>query len=142
MLQSRHMLILGQSILLIGSLSLSFAAARLFRQALALGLPTWYLWLIISVAALLGAGKARFVMRKRMALNVKRLAATTGRLWPWQIYPPQLLVFILFMILLMGVLKRVLADNATGLGLLGGVDVGVAVALIVASGVYRDRSLL
>ena len=60
-------------------------------------------------------------------------------MWPWQIYPPQLLAFIVTMVILMAVLKRVLADNGLGLGILGGVDLAVAVALGVASLEYLQR---
>jgi len=135
------MLLLGQAILVFGSISLVSASVRLFRQALDLGMPTWYLWLIIPVAAIIGGAKAFFVMRKRMVTNVRRLATATGKMWPWQIYPPQLLAFIVAMVTLMYFLKRYLADSPTGTGILGGVDVAVSVALIVASGVYRDKSL-
>jgi len=136
-LTSRSILVLAQAILLIGSVSLVPASIKLFRRALDLGLPAWWLAVIVPVAAAAGWAKARFVMRKRMVLNVQRLRGTTGRLWPWQVYPPQLLAFILTMVVLMAVLKRVLADNAMGLGILGGVDVAVAVALVAASSVYR-----
>ncbi|RKZ20115.1 hypothetical protein DRQ50_00355, partial [bacterium] len=101
------------------------------------GLPTWHLAWIAPVAVLLGAIKANLVMRKRMRRNVQRFTETTERMWPWHIYPPQLLAFILAMVVLMYVLKRVLAGHPLGLGLLGGVDLAVAVALVVASLEYR-----
>ena len=41
------------------------------------------------------------------------------------------------MIILMNILRRVFADNGFGLGCLGGVDLAVAVALIVAALEYR-----
>ena len=137
MLTSRTMLILAQAILVVGSASLILASTRLFGKAVDLGLPGWQIWVILPLALILGAGKAIFVMRKRMRQNIARLKEATGRLWPWQIYPPQLLAFILTMVVLMAVLKRVLAENATGLGVLGGVDVAVAAALIIASFEYR-----
>lgn len=136
-LNSRSILVLAQVILLVGGVSLVPASLKLFRRALDLGLPAWWLGVIVPLAAIAGWAKARFVMRKRMVLNVQRLRAATGRLWPWHVYPPQLLAFILTMVVLMAVLKRVLAENAMGLGILGGVDVAVAVALLVASSVYR-----
>ncbi len=137
MLTSRSILVLAQTILLLGALSLVPASIKLFNRALDLGLPGWWLGVIVPLAAIAGWAKARFVMRKRMVQNVQRLRAATGRLWPWHVYPPQLLAFIVTMVVLMAVLKRVLADNAMGLGILGGVDVAVAVALLVASSVYR-----
>ena len=86
-----------------------------------------------------GAGKAVFVMRKRMRQNIRRIATSTGKLWPWQIYPPQLLAFIVTMVILMNVMKRVLAGHGLGLGLLAGVDVAVAAALLIAAGEYRRK---
>ena len=139
-LHPRAMIILAQAILVIGSISLVPAAIRLFSRALDLGLPVWIMAVIIPIAGVLGWAKARFVMRKRMIANVRRLRAATGKLWPWHIYPPQLLAFIVTMVVLMNVLKRVLADSAVGLGILGGVDVAVAVALIVASSAYRGAA--
>jgi len=133
------MLILAQAILFFGALSLVPASIRLFRRALEMGMPTWHLWWIIPAAMLAGGFKARFVMRKRMRANITRLATSTKSLWPWQIYPLPMLGFILTMVVGMYVLKRVFADNGMALGMLGGVDVGVAVALIVASGEYRGR---
>lgn len=140
MLTSRSMLILARSILIIGAISLLSGGTRLFLKALNLGMPAWHLGWIIPLAVVVGAAKARFVMRRRLRLNIQRLKAITGKLWPWQIYPPQLLVFIIAMVILMAVLKRVLAGNAMGLGGLGGVDVGVAVALLTASLEYRARA--
>ena len=139
MLNSRSMLILARWILLIGAVSLLSGGLRLFRRALDQGLSAWHLVWILPLAIVAGAAKARFVMRRRLRYNNDRLAATTGKLWPWQIYPPQLLVFILTMVVLMFVLKKVLAENAVGLGSLGGVDLAVAVALMVASLEYRRR---
>lgn len=137
MLQPRTMLTLAHALLFVGALSLFYAAAKLFLRALDGGMPAWHLGWIVPVAALAGAAKARFVMRKRMRENVQRLTTATGSLWPWQIYPPQLLAFIATMVLMMFILRRVFAENAMALGGLGGVDVAVAVALIVASAEYR-----
>lgn len=131
------MLQLAQTILIVGATSLLVAALRLFLQALAGGMPAWSLGWLVPLAMLVGIGKARFVMRRRMRANVHRLAAATGRQWPWQIYPPQLLIFIGTMILSMIVFKRIFASDAMALGLLGGVDLAVAVALVVASWEYR-----
>lgn len=137
MLTSRSILVLAQTILVFGGLSLVPASVKLFGRALHQGMPAWWIGVIVPLAIIAGWAKARFVMRKRMVKNVQRLRTATGRLWPWQIYPPQLLAFIIAMVVLMQVLKRVLAGNAMGLGILGGVDVTVAVALLVASSVYR-----
>jgi hypothetical protein len=132
MLNSRTMLLLAQLILLFGGLSLVPASIRLFQRAIEAGMPSWHLWWIVPGAAVVGGIKARFVMRKRMRQNIRRLAASQDKLWPWQIYPAPLLIFIITMVISMNVLKRVFADNGMGLGILGGVDVGVAVALLVA----------
>ncbi len=137
MLTSRSMLVLAQTILVFGACSLAFASSKLFGKAVDLGFPSWQVWVILPVAAALGAAKAIFVMRKRMRQNIARLRATTGRLWPWQIYPPQLLAFIVAMVILMNVLKRVLVGSPGGMAALGGVDVAVAAALIIASFEYR-----
>ena len=141
MLNPRTMLILARWILIIGAVSLLSGGVSLFRRALEEGLPAWHLGWILPLAVLVGAGKARFVMRRRMRRNIERLAAASGRLWLWQIYPPQLLVFILSMSVLMIVLKKGAAGNAMALGLLGGVDLVVAVALVVASLEYRRPGL-
>ena len=77
-------------------------------------------------------------MRRRMRLNIARLRATTGKLWLWQLYPPPMLAFIVSMVVLMYVMKRVLAGSAMGLGGLGAVDIAVAVALVVASFEYGN----
>jgi hypothetical protein len=119
--------------LVLGSVSLVFASVRLFRSALEKGMPLSHLYWIIPVAVMAGAFKARFVMRRRMRANIQRLAEPGARFRPWQIYPPQLLAFILSMVVLMFVLKRAFADSGFGLGCLGGVDFGVAVALAVAT---------
>ncbi|MEN8007984.1 MAG: hypothetical protein ABFS42_13275, partial [Candidatus Krumholzibacteriota bacterium] len=133
MISGRFLLIMAQLWLILGSLSLIYACVRLFRRALAAGMSVTHLYWIIPVAILAGAFKARMVMRKRMRANIDRLSASTEKLWPWQIYPPQLLAFIISMVILMNVLRRVFADNGFGLGCLGGVDLAVAVALAVAS---------
>lgn len=137
MLTPRLMLLLSQGILIVGALSLIPAAWRLFQRAFDAGLPTWHLWWILPMSLAVGAGKALFVMRKRMRQNISRIANSAGKLWPWQIYPPQLLAFIITMVISMMVLKRILDGNGMGLGLLGGVDVAVAMALVVASTEYR-----
>ncbi len=139
MLTPRLMLKLAQGLLVLGALGMIPASVKLFDRALAAGMPRGYLFIIIPVGLALGAAKAVFVMRKRMRQNIRRIAATEGKLWPWQIYPPQLLVFIVTMVILMNVAKRALAGNALGLGLLGGVDVAVFAALLIASGEYRRR---
>ena len=139
MISARFLLIMAQTWLVLGSLSLVLASVRLFRHAIEVGMPTSYLYWIVPVSILLGAFKARIVMRRRMRANIRRLSESTERMWPWQIYPPQLLAFIVTMVILMAVLKRMLADNGLGLGILGGVDVAVAVALGVASLEYLRR---
>lgn len=133
MINGRFLLIMAQTWLVLGSLSLVYASVRLFRRALEAGMSESNLYWIIPVAVLAGAFKARFVMRRRMRANIERLSASTEKMWPWQIYPPQLLAFILTMVILMSVLRRVFADNGLGLGCLGGVDLAVAVALAVAA---------
>ena len=133
MINSRFLLIMAQTWLVLGSMSLVYACVRLFRRALDGGMAPSHLYWIIPVAILAGAFKARFVMRRRMRANVRRLSETTKRLWPWQVYPPQLLAFILSMVILMFILRRVFAENGFGLGCLGGVDLAVAVALAVAA---------
>lgn len=140
MFTPRLMLILAQAILVIGAISLVPASIKLFHRALDLGMPVWGLWIILPVSLAAGVGKALFVMRRRMVANIKRLRAATGKLWPWQIYPPQLLAFIASMVIMMNVSKRLLAENSWGLGILGGVDAGVAAALVIASLEYRRRS--
>lgn len=139
MLTPRLMLILAQSILVIGAFSMIPASIKLFSRAMNLGMPSWWLWVILPVALVLGVGKAMMVMRKRMRKNIERLRMATNKLWPWQIYPPQLLAFIVAMVVLMNVMKKVLAENAMGLGILGGVDVAVAAALAIASMEYRRQ---
>lgn len=137
MISGRILLILAQTWLVLGSLSLVYACVRLFRRALDAGMPVYHLYWIIPVAIVAGAFKARKVMRKRMRANIARLSSSEEKMWPWQVYPPQLLVFILTMVILMNVLRRVFADNGLGLGCLGGVDLAVAVALAVAALEYR-----
>ncbi len=139
MLSPRVMLILAQSLLVMGGFSLVYASARLFLRAFNAGMPIWHLFWVIPVAVALGASKAVFVMRKRLRVNIARLCAVEGKLWPWQIYPPQLAVFVLSMMVMMFVLKRILVGNAVGLGVLGAIDVMVAVALLVSSLEYRQK---
>ena len=137
MISARFLLIMAQTWLVLGSLSLVLAGVRLFHRALDAGMPASHLYWIVPVALLAGAFKARVVMRRRMRANIRRLSEATGKMWPWQIYPPQLLVFILAMVIFMAVLKRVFVDNGPGLGFLGGVDLAVAVALGMSSLEYR-----
>ncbi len=139
MLTPRIVLILAQAILVMGFISLVPASVSLFRRAIEAGMPSWYLYWIVPISMVAGAFKATKVMRKRMRQNIARLRSAEGRLWPWDIYPRPLFAFILSMILLMTVLKRVFADNALGLGFLGGVDTAVAIALLVASFEYRRK---
>ncbi len=133
------MLLLARGVLTFGAISLVAGGIRLFRRAIEAGFPAWHLAWILPLAIVLGAGKARFVMRKRMRQNIARLRATREKLWVWQIYPPQLLAFIVSMVVLMRVLKIVLAENAVGLAVLGGIDAALAAALGVASLEYRHR---
>ena len=140
MINSRLLLILARTWLILGAISLVFACTRLFRRAMDAGLDVSHLYWIAPVAILVGAFKARVVMRKRMRANIARLSAIDGKLWIWQVYPPQLLVFIIAMVILMAVLKRVFVDSGPGLGLLGGIDLAVAVALAVASLEYRKSA--
>ena len=137
MLSARHLLILARWILIFGAVSLVSGGTRLLRAALDAGLPAWHLAWLLPVAIVAGGGKARFVMRRRMRANIARLTAARGRLWLWQIYPPQMLGFIALMVLAVNVLKRMAAGHALGLGLIGGLDIAVAVALVVASLEYR-----
>ena len=139
MISGRFLLIMAQTWLVLGSLSLVYASVRLFGRALDGGMSSSHLYWLVPVAVLAGAFKARMVMRKRMRANIARLSTATGKMWPWQIYPPQLLVFIVSMVILMNVLRRVFAENGFGLGCLGGVDLAVAVALMVASLEYSRR---
>lgn len=133
MISGRVLLILAQTWLILGSLSLVYATVRLFRRALDAGMPEHHLYWLIPVGIFLGAFKALMVMRKRMRANIARLSSATEKMWPWQVYPWQLLIFIISMVILMNVLRRVFADNGLGLGCLGGVDLAVAVALMVAA---------
>jgi hypothetical protein len=133
MFSGRTLLILAQTWLVLGALSLVYASVKLFHRGLDLGMSSSHLYWIIPVAILAGAFKARFVMRRRMRANVRRLAASTEKMWPWHIYPYQLLAFIIAMVILMNVLKRTFAENGFRLGCLGGVDLAVAVALFVAA---------
>jgi hypothetical protein len=133
MISGRILLILAQTWLILGSLSIVYATVRLFRRALDGGMPVHHLYWLIPVGIFLGAFKARMVMRKRMRANIARLSSATEKMWPWQVYPWQLLTFIVSMVILMNVLRRVFAENAFGLGCLGGVDLAVAVALAVAA---------
>ena len=73
MINGRHLLIMAQVSLILGSLSLIYACVRLFRRALDGGMSPSHLYWIIPVAILAGAFKARFVMRRRMRANILRL---------------------------------------------------------------------
>lgn len=140
MFSSRHMLLLARLTLVAGFFALLAASWQLFHRALdAEHLASWQLLWLIPLAVLTGWGKARFVMRKKMQSNALRLASSPGRLWPWQLYPPTLFAFIGSMILTMAILKRVYAHDGLVLGLLGAVDLAVAVALLTASREYRAR---
>jgi hypothetical protein len=138
MLSGRIVLIMAQTWLVLGALSLVYASVKLFRSGLDLGMSPSHLYWIIPVAILAGAFKARFVMRRRMRANVRRLTESSEKFWPWHVYPIQLLAFITSMVIMMFVLKRVFAENGFGLGCLGGVDLAVAVALAVAALEYGN----
>ena len=132
------MLRLAQAFLLVGVASLIIASVRLFLRAFDGGMPAWHLAWILPLAVVVGGGKGFFVIRRRMFQNVRRLTANSDRRWPWQIYPWWMLVLISLMILAMVLAKRLLADNALGLGILGGVDAAVALAITIGSTAYRD----
>jgi len=138
MFNPRQMLFLTQIFLLIGAAVLLSLSVRLFHHALKGGLWINHLGWIIPLALLVGGFKARFVMRRRLRANIDRLRATTKKKWPWQIFPPQMLLFIMSMIVVMHFLKRVFADNVLAQGILGGVDLAVALALFIASLEYRS----
>jgi len=140
MISARYLLIIARIWLILGCLSLIMASTRLFHRALAAGLTPSHLYWIVPVAIAAGALKAIVVMRKRMRANIRRLATTAGKLWVWQVYPPVLLIFIIAMVVLMIVLKRVFALSGPGLGFLGGVDLAVGIALGVASLEYRHAT--
>lgn len=137
MLSPRIMLFLAQLTLTLGFVSLAYGAVRLFLRAIDAGMPIWHLYWIVPVSIVAGAMKATKVMRKRMRQNIVRLNAAQGGLWPWDIYPRPLFVFILTMVIMMIILKKVFAGHPAGLGFLGGIDLTVAVALLVASFEYR-----
>ena len=132
------MLRLAQAFLLVGVASLIIASVRLFLRAFDGGMPAWHLAWILPLAVVVGFGKGFFVIRRRMFQNVRRLTENNDRRWPWQIYPWWMLVLISLMILAMVLAKRLLADNAVGLGVLGGVDAAVALAITIGSTAYRD----
>ncbi len=140
MISPRVLLIVAQSWLVLGSLSLVYGAYNLFARALNAGMTVSHVYWLIPVAIVGGLFKARMVMRKRLRANIARLSAAEEKMWPWQIYPLRLVIFIIAMVVLMTVLKRVFANNGLGLGCLGGVDVAVAVALGVASLEYRNST--
>jgi hypothetical protein len=69
MISGRTLLIMAQTWLVLGSLSLVYASVRLFRRALDAGMPDHHLYWLIPLAVAAGAFKARMVMRKRMRSN-------------------------------------------------------------------------
>jgi len=140
MISPRILLIMAQTWLVLGSLSLIYGAYNLFQRALNVGMNVSHLYWLIPVAIAGGAFKARMVMRKRMRANIARLSASEEKMWPWQIYPLPLLAFIVTMVVLMTVMKGVFATNGLGLGSLGGIDLAVSVALGVASLEYRGST--
>lgn len=129
---------MGGWILRIGALSLVWRAGLLVGQALRLGLRPPHLFWLLPAALLAGWFKARLVMRPRMLVNARRLLTHPGRLRPWQLYPPQLFLFILTMIVLMAWLKREVLGLPLPTALLGGVDLLVAAALASSAGVYAQ----
>jgi hypothetical protein len=129
---------MGRWILWAGALSLVWRAGLLVGQALRLGLMPLHLLWLLPVAVLAGWFKARLVMRPRMLVNARRLLTHPGRLRPWQLYPPQLFLFILTMITLMAWLKREVLGLPLPTALLGGVDLLVAAALATSSTVYAQ----
>lgn len=140
MISPRFLLIMAQTWLVLGSLSLIYGAYNLFNRALNAGMTVTHLYWLIPLGIVAGAFKARKVMRKRMRANIARLSSSEEKMWPWQIYPLPLLAFIITMVVLMTIMKRVFAANGLGLGCLGSVDVAVAVALGVASLEYRGSA--
>lgn len=131
-----HLVRLGGWILRLGALSLLWKTGVLLRQALQLGLEPVHLAWLLPLAAAGGWGKARFVMRRRMVANRDRLLAHRGRLWPWQLYPPQLFAFIAAMVMLMAWLRQIFAGRALPTALLGAMDLAIAAALLASAGIY------
>ena len=70
MITGRILLILAQTWLVLGSLSLVYASVRLFRRAFEAGMSETHLYWLIPLAVAAGAFKARKVMRKRMRANI------------------------------------------------------------------------
>ncbi len=130
MLNQRAMLLLAKIMLIGGAFGLLSAALRLFRQALAARMSDWHLCWIVPVAALVGVFKARSVMRRRMQTNVHRLTSAGKKQWPWQVFAPLIVFFIVMMILTMIVIKKRFGNEALALGIIAGVDLAVAVALV------------
>lgn len=133
----RQMVRLGGWTLRAGTLSLLVMTWVNWQRALDLRLqPVHLLWLA-PAAALLGWMKARWVMLPRMMENARRLIRSRDRLRLWQLYPPQLFIFILSMIALMAWLRHHYRGDMTVNAALGAVDLLIAAALLNVAGVYR-----
>jgi hypothetical protein len=134
----------GAWLLRAGTLSLLTMTWVNWSRALALGLRAAHLLWLAPAALLLGWLKARLVMLPRMSANARRLFSSRERLFPWQLYPPQLFAFILAMIALMAWLRHHYRLDMTVNAALGAVDLAVAAALFASAGVYarvqRERS--
>ncbi len=138
MFQPKHLLTLSRILLLIGSLSLCYGAFKLAHKAIELGFNWQHFIWISPVALAAGLAKALFVMRPKMRSNAHRLMHHKGKLYPWQLYPAPLLLFIASMITIMAILKSLFSTHATMIAFLSAVDLAVAMALVVGS---RDQRM-
>ena len=133
----RQMARTGGWVLRMGTVSLLVMTWINWQRAVDLRFPPVHLLWLAPAAALLGWMKARWVMLPRMTENARRLFSSRERLRPWQLYPPQLFVFILSMIALMAWLRHHYRWDMTVNAALGAVDLMIAAALLNVAGVYR-----
>lgn len=113
---------------LLGGMVMVVRGALRFRDAAA-GSSRELLWGMIAAALLIGWAKGRFVLAKTSSRNRARLAASTARLRPIQVYPVRSWVLIaVFMLLGLS-----LAWFGAPLLWRGAVGVAVGVGLVTSS---------
>ncbi len=96
---------------------------------------TWGLILAAVLGALVGVAKGNFVLGKTARRNIKRMEAIPSPR-PWNVFTSKFYVLILLMIGLGVGLRSLAAAEVLPWALVGGIYLGIGLALLVASRLY------
>ncbi len=122
----------GGWVLRVAGVMLVLVALRLARRAHELGVEPEHAAWLAPLALVVGWFKARRVMGPLLERNVDDLSARE-RVPAWRLYPPRLMVFIVMMVVLSALAKRLAAGCGMGLATLSALDLAVGTALLLAS---------